>query len=141
MVKIYRPSDRIVVKIGDVTFKLAPLTLHQKTEVQAAMIEGKGKLNIRDLTRGIALALKYSLKSVQGIVDSDGNQYQLSQENGILTDECIDDLMNMEISNQLAMIASNMATGVPKVFTDDKGQPLKGVELIEEKKEESEKKS
>jgi hypothetical protein len=135
MVKIYRPADRIEVKIGEVVVKLAPLTLHQKTAIQAAMMEGRKSGDIREATRGIALAMKYSLKSIKGLHDSDENEYALQFNGQELSDECVDDLMNIEISNQLALVCSSMAAGVPKSFN------LEGVEILKMSKDVPEKKN
>ncbi len=44
MARIYRLSDRITVKVDDLIFKLAPLSTHQKTEIQQAMLVGRSKV-------------------------------------------------------------------------------------------------
>lgn len=131
MARIYKRSDRISVKIDDVTVKLAPLSLHQKTEVQAAMIEGHKNSDIRKATRGLALAMRYSVKSIDGVEDADGQPYKLQMdETDCLTDECVDDLMNLDITAKLALVCSGLVNGVPAEFTDQYRVPLVGVEVI-----------
>jgi len=125
MARIYKRTDRIVVKIDDVTLKLAPLTLAQKSEVQQALLLGHTKSDLREATRGVALAIKYSVKTIEGVVDTDGNPYQLEMSDGELTDACVDDLMNMELLDKLALVCSSFAKGVPTEFKD-----IDGVELV-----------
>jgi hypothetical protein len=131
MARIYKRSDRIAVKIDDIVVKLAPLTLEQKTDVQIAMLKGHKNTDIREASRGLALAIQYSLKGVEGLEDGDGNPYTLKFDaNDVLTTECLDDLMNLELTSKLAMVCSEMIKGVPSKFTDPSGKELEGVELV-----------
>jgi hypothetical protein len=131
MARIYKRSDRVVVKIDDITVKLAPLSLHQKTEVQMALLQGQKNLDIREATRGMARAIQYSLKGIEGVEDADGNQYKLQfEDDDTLTDACVDDLMNLELTSKLSQVCLAMVNGVPKEFTDPNRQPLEGVEIV-----------
>ncbi len=131
MARIYKRSDRVVVKIDEVTVKLAPLSLDQKTQIQHAMILGRGKGDIKEATRGIALAMKFSVKALEGVEDSDGNPYVLQFEaDGGLTDECIDDLMNLELAKKLTMVSVAMVNGVPTKFTDADDKEIEGVHIV-----------
>lgn len=134
MTRIFKRSDRITVKVDSITVKLAPLTLDQKTEIQQAMLVGRTKGDIREASKGIALALKYAVKGIEGLEDADGNSYKLGVgPDGNLNDECIDDLLNLELTPKLAMVCASMVNGVPKKFSDEKGNPLDGVELVDQK--------
>jgi hypothetical protein len=138
--RIYKRSDRIVVKINDVVVKLAPLTLDQKTEIQSAMFKGM-KGDLEAATQGVKLAIKYSVKAINGVVDSDNADYRLEFDSaGELADSSINDLLNMEISDTLAVVCASMTKGVPKDFKDQKGNPLDGVEVVNPSKEDKEKK-
>ncbi len=131
MARIYKRTDRITVRIDDVVVKLAPLTLDQKTEIQHAFLSSRKETDIRLASKGIALALKYSLKGIEGLEDSDGQPYKLSlgpDEN--LTDQCIDDLLNLELTRKLSMVCSAMVNGVPTSFTDNENNVLEGVQII-----------
>lgn len=130
MARIYKRTDRISVRIDDVVVKLAPLTLDQKTEIQQAMLQGRSKADIREATRGIALAIKYSLKGIEGVEDSDGNPYKLEFSGEELTSACVDNLMNMELTKKLAMVCAAMVNGIPSFFTDENQEPLEGVEIV-----------
>lgn len=133
MSRIYKRTDRIAVKIDDVVVKLAPLTLDHKIQVQQAMLNGHQKSDLKEATRGISLAIKYSLKGIEGVEDSDGNPYKLEfDDESNLSDSCVDDLMNVEFMEKLALVCSSMAKGVPNNFDQ-----LKGVELVKTVKETS----
>lgn len=133
MARIYKRTDRITVKINDVELKLAPLSLDQKTEIQQILVEAQRAADVKGLTRGIVLAIKYSLKDVKGLEGSDG-PYKLQFDEAGLADECIEDLMNVDFSKKLTMVCSAMVNGVPTQFTDDRLKPLEGVEIVSDSK-------
>lgn len=139
MAKILRKTDRLTVKIDDVTVKLAPLTMHQKVEIQTAMMNGRLNGDLKEATRGIVLCLKYGVKSIDGVEDSDGNPYVLKLEGEALSDETADDLMNLEITSKLSMVVAGMLNGIPSDFTDQNGKPIEGVKLVSSGKDTPEK--
>lgn len=141
MVRIYKRSDRITVKIDDIEVKLAPLTLDQKTEIQQTMMDASKSSNLRMAQNGIVLALKYALKSISGIEDGDGNAYKLEFNGDQLTDECADDLLNLQMKDKLTMVCMTFVNGIPTQFTDNKNMPLEGVELVKAPKVDPSKKS
>lgn len=141
MARIYKRSDRITVKIDDITVKLSPLSMDEKLEIQMAMVQGKVKGDIKELTRGITLALKYSIKGIDGILDSDEKPYTLSFEGEYLSQDCVEELMNAELVKKLTIVCTTLVNGVPASFTDDKGNALEGVELVKPVKEDDSKKT
>jgi len=49
-----------------------------------------------------------------------------------VTDDCIDDLMNIDVSYEISLACINLLTGVPELFVDPAtGNKLEGVEIIE----------
>jgi hypothetical protein len=139
MAKVFRRTDRITVKVDDLTIKLSPLSLDQKNEIQTEFIQGRTLASPRHLTNGTVLALRYALKDLQGVVDADDKPYELSFEGGMVTDQCIEDLMNLEISDKLVAICATLANGVPREFTGPNGKKLEGVEIVQTKRESEEK--
>jgi hypothetical protein len=127
--KIYRTTDRISVKIDDIVVKISPLTYDQKAEIQTHML-GFTRGDIREATKGVVLALKYGLKHISGVENSDGASYELSFEDNMLTDECVTDLMNIPVGEKLTLICSALLAGVPEQFKDNKGNALAGVEIV-----------
>ena len=140
MAKIYRSTDRVKIKITDddgsnpIIVTVAPLTHHQKTEIQNMMLGGKSRGDLTSITKGIELSIKYSVKGVEGLTDMHGNDYKPSMEGDILSDESVSDLLNMDLSNKLIMVCSNLTSGFTSKFKDEKGTDLLGVEIVQAEK-------
>ena len=131
MKRIYKRSDRIAVQIDDLTIKLAPLTFDQKNEIQQNMIDGAAKKDLATMSRAVSLALKYAVRGISGVECSDGSKYELAYDDaGNLTDECIDDLLNLEQKDKLVLVCSALSRTIPSAFTDGEGHPLKGVSFV-----------
>lgn len=136
MARIYRKSDRVKVQIksGDdtITLHLAPLSQHEKSEIQSLMLKSMATKDAASATEGIRKSLQYSLKKVEGITDGDNKEYQLKFEHDLVIQECIDDLMNMdiELTSKVMLVCSNLIGGIPKEFRDDKGVKLPDIEIL-----------
>jgi len=132
---VYRKSDRIKLKVGELEVHMSPLTFAEKSTVQEYIMENpmKGSLH----------ALKCAVKDIQGLKLPDGSEYELAFENEILTDECVDDLTNIQNVDELFIACLDLINGVPSEFRNPMtGEKLEGVEIIREKAEKSsEKKS
>ena len=117
MSRIFRASDRIPVKIDDIVITIAPLTFNQKIELQAIMMSaGKDPLNA---LKGARQAVKYAVKAVSGIKDMDGNEYNVAMgEDGLITDDCVDELLNLQEQPKLIALCSQLIAGVPKEVID-----------------------
>lgn len=134
MSRIYKRTDRIKVRIHDVTVTLAPLSFDQKTEAQDIMLRGSVQKNMQLLSKGIASLVKYSVKNIEGVEDADGNPYKLEFDGDSLSDSCLDDLFNLDIQDKLQAACLSLVKGIPKEIVDDKGQPLEGVVILSDKK-------
>jgi hypothetical protein len=130
MSRIYKRSDRISVKIDDITLKLSPLSIDQKVEIQTAMINGRKDGDIVQATKGVCLSIKYSVKGVEGIQDGDGNDYKLEFDGDNLSDQCVDDLLNLELHRKLALVCASIVNGIPTEFSDERGNLMEGVEFV-----------
>lgn len=136
MSTIYKTSDKIPVKIEDITVKVSPLTYSQKTEVQDLMTKAVSEQSMKYAMDGAILAIKYSLKSVEGLKDANGENYQIEIEDKQVTDECIDDLLNMKYSQKLSAVCASLVHGVGRDILDENGQKIEGIsfEVDTEKK-------
>lgn len=131
MSTIYRTSDRIKVKIGEITVKLSPLSYMQKNEVQTHLTSK----NVDGLLKGAACAVKYAVKDIQGVQDSDGREYELEFEGDSLSEDCLNDLFNFHESQNLTTICMTLLDGIPKQFMDlQTGKPIKGVSIVKDGK-------
>ena len=126
MARIYRTSDKISVKIDDITLKISPLNFEQKCEIQTQLLSGKPM----DIVRAARMALKFSVKEVAGIEEEDGSPYQLEFDNDELSDHCIDDLLNLEQQEKISVLCTSLLHGVPKELIDPQtGKPMAGVKI------------
>jgi hypothetical protein len=125
--KLYRTTDRISVEIDGAIFKFAPLTQAQKSEIVM--------LGSKDALASIKLAVKYGLKDLIGAEDSEGNEYKLKfDDNGMLLDECVDDIHNpedIEVSQKISHTCMNFINGIPKkIINYQNGEEVKGVKIL-----------
>jgi hypothetical protein len=130
MARIYKTTDRIKVKIDDIIVTLAPLTFRQKQEGQSMIISGQKNGEDHAITKAVIQLIKWSLKGIAGLVDGDGNAYQLKMHNDEVSDESIDDLLNIEMYPKLMTVCTAMSVAVPSQFIGPDGKPLEGVELV-----------
>lgn len=95
-----------------------------------------GKL-VQDIGLVCFYNVKFGLKDVNGLVDDNGQPYQLEFEDDqkqALTDNCVDEIMGSEISSQLILAASNIGSKVPAVVLDPvTSEPVKGIKVVEQK--------
>lgn len=106
---IYKPSDRIPIKLGDLTVVLSPLTFEQKADVyDLQMKAGKGK---QDDTSILRKAMAYSVKDLKGAKSWDGKEFTLNWENGKLCNDCIEVLMGLPDSKSLVKAIGAIVRG------------------------------
>ena len=134
--KILRATDRISVKIDDVTLKLSPLNFAQKSEVQGLMIEA-AKGNTQAGLEGAKLAVQYSVKGISGIETFEGEEYTLEFDEGDtgLSESCVNDLVNSEMSEKLMVTCCSLLTGIKKEIIDPiTKKKLQGVTILKNSK-------
>jgi hypothetical protein len=126
MAKVYRLSDRIKYKIGEVEIQISPLSVHDKSVLHGYMHRAQNG-SIEALMEGSAQAIKFGVKSISGVEDSSGKPYELKFEEGktCLTDDCVNDLMNLTQSPQMITLCSQLIAGVPSQLPE-------GVSLVED---------
>lgn len=124
---IYKISDRIPVEVGGLKFWLSPLTYAQRIEIADATKMQSG-VEIAD-TRLIAfLSIKFSVKEVEGLKNADGSDYILSVDsNGSLSDECVSDLMNLDLCPKIVSAASALMREIKEHEIEGVKIDLKGV--------------
>lgn len=131
-VKVYSVNSRIPVSIGGVVFKLAPYTQAQKIEM-AEFSNLEGGEYLQNASRMTFRAMKFSIKGVEGLEDGlTGEPYKLEfDESGNLTDTCVNDLLNLELSENLVLACLSFMKGVPKEITHPvTKEKLEGVEIV-----------
>lgn len=126
MVRIYKTTDKIPVKIDSLTFEISPLTFEVKSNIQASLLDG----NPLSIVRAAKDAIKHSVKSVKGVEDANGNPYELEFEDGALTEDCVNDLLNIDQDDKLSLVCTSLLNGIPKNFVDPStGKKIEGISI------------
>lgn len=121
--KLFKTTDIVDVKIGELVFGISPLTFDQKSEIQELAISNK----MSDGLKAAKLAVKYGIKRVDGIDD-----FQVEKEDGVLSDSSVDDLLNLPMTDTIAFACLNLIKAFPSEFIDpNTGLKLEGVEILE----------
>lgn len=134
--RIYKTTDILEYKIksedGELSVFISPLSLAQRSRLQSIMSKAVDG-DLQAATQATILAFKMGLKKVKGIVCSDEEgkdiPYVLEIVDGELTDNCVDDLLNMPISNKMGAIIGSLITGVNDLKGQD-GKALEGISFL-----------
>jgi hypothetical protein len=118
MARIYRTTDKISYKIGELEIKISPLSVHDKATLHDLIIKSRDG-GSKAMIDGSIFALKAAIKEVTGLVDTEDKEYKVSfDDNGYLTDSCISDLMNIEESSRMIALCSQLLAGIPSVLPE-----------------------
>jgi hypothetical protein len=131
--RIYKTNQKIEIKVDDISIFISPLSYHQKLDLQDLMLKAsQGDMNAA--MSAIVKALKVSLKDIKGVVqDDEGTEYKLEFIDGEVSDDCVNDLLNMPCSNKISTICTSLLAGVPDKILGADGQPLEGVSIVKQK--------
>jgi hypothetical protein len=119
--------DRVLVQVQDVEFFFAPLTMGEKTELMSSMGNTNDVGEMLGFTRKV---ISKTLKDVRGLIRPDGSEYRLEWLGDTLTEDCLDDIMNLEIGETIVTVAGLFLRGVPAegvIIHPGTGKPLEGV--------------
>lgn len=127
--KIRKTTEKISVKVGELLFKITPLTFEQKCEIQTVLAAG----TTTAILKASKLAMKFSVKEITGLQNSDGSDYEVTFDNEGLSDDVINDLGNSEIGDRLNYMCISLLNGIPNQFENPiTKQPLDGVSFVDE---------
>jgi hypothetical protein len=130
---VYKSTDRVPVKIGDLTFWISPLRADQKLEIMS-LVEREGGMEVVDQMKQSFLAVRYSVKEVEGLKNHDGSEYKLSlDDSGVMTDECLDDLLQLEVRQKIVDTCLKLLPGVQEIKIPGVKIDLKKVRSIKKK--------
>ena len=130
-VTVFRPTDRITLKIGELTLKLAPLTFRQKAKLMSFTRNSGGE----ETTNGLEMifqAIKYFIKDVDGLVDCEGNAIAVElDDNGELKEEYADMLLSADESPTLIQALTSFMVKISKDLTNpDTGEKIEGAQVF-----------
>lgn len=131
---VIKSSKKLVkIKIDDLVFHVSPLSYQQKGEFVALSSKPGGEPLVNILNAS-AYLIKNTVKKIEGLVDEDGNTYEVKLEDGALSDETVDDLLNTEINEKLQLTLQNFVNSIPNKIVDlGTNKPIEGVSIIREK--------
>ena len=122
-------TDRFKIKLGELEFILAPASYFVKKEISEATRISGGK-TVFDLGKAQYLYIKHCLKDISGIQDMDGEPYKLQFEGDTLTDECVSEIFNIPVKEQMMVICWQFLNEVPdKIIDPITKEELQGVQL------------
>lgn len=110
--KVLTCKDRVHVKIGEgMEAVIAPISYAAKIELNEStkIVEGKPEI---DFFKSQCILLKHGLKDIKGFKTYDGEDYKLEFEaSGELKDECLSDVLNMDLKPELMTAMWKMVNG------------------------------
>ena len=130
MARIFRTSDRIPVKIGDLSIIVSPLSFAQKTELQTIMLSAAN--DPMRAVKGAAMAIRFAVKGVTGVETMDGEPWTPTFDaDGLLSEESCDELLNLEENPKLIALCTQLVAGVPVngVLDPHTRKPMDGITL------------
>lgn len=135
MARIYRLTDRIKYKIGEVEIQISPLSVHDKATLHSYLKKTQAG-DDKAIVDCSVKAIKYAVKAISGVENADGTPYELQFEGNSnhLTDECVEDLMNLSESPNMIVLCSQLVAGIPNELP-------KGISLVEDNSRPNELKS
>lgn len=133
-VTVYDVNDRIEIKIGEIVFTVSPMTRKQKAHIIAMSTSRDRGEDVANMYESTFLYIKYCVKSVKGIKDSNGDDYKLKfDEDGGLSDRSADALLNINVSSPLLSYLENFMIAIPDKPIDAFGKVIKGIEILKPK--------
>lgn len=128
---LYKTTDKITITIDKIEIKVSPLSQAQKMELSKHMVKAVSG-DMEEAMISVRKSLSFCLKDIKGVFYMDGEdkrEYQLSFADNVLTDECLDDLLNLPISNKLNAVCTSLLQGIPNEIRDNEGNIIEGIKI------------
>lgn len=112
---VLRTTTQIPVSFKElegVKFWISPLRMDQKQAITELAVQSKGGVKTEHALKASFLAVKYGVKRVEGLKELDGSDYKLDfGDSGELSDECVEDLLNLPCGFGVGTVISHLAYG------------------------------
>jgi hypothetical protein len=130
---IYRLTDRIPCKIGELTFWLSPLSHEQKVNLLECK-KMEGGQEVVDNVRRARLAMKYGIKEVEGVSCADGTPYRPDMDtDGTLSWAAVDEISELGSLTEIIQASTLMLGKFWEVKIEGVEFNLKGVKSTAKK--------
>jgi hypothetical protein len=131
MAIIYRTTDLIpVVFNDDVKMYFSPLSQGEKMKYSQMFQNSQGDVN--EAVRLSMMVLKSTLKRIEGVYFTDNTPFQIKFEDGLVSEESLDEVMSLDIIDKVVTVAVQFLRGVPKaghLIDPSSGNPIEGIEV------------
>lgn len=118
-----------VYKFYDMEVTLRKLKLEEQKQLQEHVFMAQSGQLSQIFDAGV-FALKHCVVDFTGLVDDEGNEYKIAKDkNGFLTDETVEDLLSLPVSQELISTAFQTATTTPDQILDAEKKPIKEISL------------
>jgi hypothetical protein len=125
---LVRKTNQIVpIEIDGVTFSFRPLSMGEKTELMGELEKDKSTGALMQWTRAVVCR---SLRDVRGLTNEDGSEYRPAFDGDRLSNEAMDDMMNLPISEKIMLVGGLFIKGVPadgQLIHPQTRQPIEGI--------------
>lgn len=111
---VLRTTCQIPVRFSDlegVVFWISPLKMEQKQAITEAAVKSKGGVKTEHALKASFLAVKYGVKRVEGLKELDGSEYHLAMDGDVLSDESVEDILNLPCGFGVGNVISHLAYG------------------------------
>ena len=106
---IFKTTDKVPVKIADLTFWISPLTLDQRRQIND-LTKTQGGVEKVDGFSAAEYYIKFGVKAIDGLTLADGSNYQCGyNDDGTLDDATIGDIFQLACFSQLITACTNLA--------------------------------
>lgn len=134
--RIYLPTDRIPVHVGEVKFLISPLSIGQKSAL-GQFIRMEAGEQVVDQKGYITHVMKCTVKAVVGVEDARGEklELELTEDGSELTEEGYETLKEIAGADKIVGVALAMVTAV-KDYPELEGVKidLENVESVKKKR-------
>jgi len=129
-ITVYRATDRIKIIIGEVTLIVKPLSYKDNND-WLGCITSQGGTQLENALKGLSILMRATIKEIDGVVFTDGEKFSLVfDENGQLSEDSVDTLLNMEIFGDIRDLMIALTRGIPKDMRDNAGNILEHIKII-----------
>lgn len=111
---VLRTSCQIPVRFSElegVTFWVSPLKMEHKQHITEAAVKSKGGVKTEHALKASFLAVKYGVKRVEGLRELDGSDYELTFDGDVLSDDSVEDILNLPCGFGVGNVVSHIAYG------------------------------
>ena len=120
------------VKVGDVIIHCKQLSYRMRSVIGAKFHKQSAGDEIQNTLNLLFEVLRHSIVKLEGFQNPDGSDFELQFENGILAEDCLDQLMYVEkVGDVLQLCASSFLNmKIPDKIVDSiSGEVMEGVSI------------